>query len=141
MADAADSEFRRLLAAFRKSANEYEAARKKEASNPPIIRLDQYGHKEVMKSDNLRKAELGNVVASGKFQKFAHTPDGAQALARHWKMNSREEELKGLFGMNAREEELKGLFGARRRRTAKKSGRKTGKKARKTRMLKSRRRY
>jgi hypothetical protein len=40
-----------------------------------------------------------------------------------------------------REEELKGLFGARRLRTAKKSGRKTGKKARKTRMLKSRRRY
>jgi len=39
-----------------------------------------------------------------------------------------------------REEELKGLFGARRS-TAKKIRRKTGKKARKTKMLKSRRRY
>jgi len=45
-----------------------------------------------------------------------------------------------LLGKSSREEELKGLFGARRR-TAKKSGRKTGKKARKTKMLKSRRRY
>jgi hypothetical protein len=128
MADAADSELRRLDAAYRTAVNEMEAARKIEASNPPIIRRDPYGHKEVMKSDALRKAELGQRVAMDNLQKFYRTPDGADALARVQKINERAEELKGLFG-------------ARRRRTAKKSGRKTGKKARKTRMLKSRRRY
>lgn len=128
MTDAADSELRRLNAAYRTAANELEAAKKNDASNPPIIRGDQYGHSEVMKSDAIRKAELGYRVAMDKFQKFAHTPDGADAVARQNKINEREEELKGLFG-------------ARRLRTAKKSGRKTGKKARKTRMLKSRLRY
>ena len=128
MADAADSELRRLDAAYRTAVNEMEAARKIEASKPPIIRGDPYGHKEVMQSDALRKAELGYRVAMDKFQKFANTPDGAEAVARRNKINERAEELKGLFG-------------ARRRRTAKKSGRKTGKKARKTKMLKTRRRY
>jgi hypothetical protein len=127
MADAADSELRRLDAAYRTAVNEMEAAKKIEASNPPIIRGDQYGHSEVMKSDALRKAEHGYRVAMDKFQKFAQTPDGADAVARRNKINERAEEFKGLFGA--------------RRRTAKKSGRKTGKKARKTKMLKSRRRY
>jgi hypothetical protein len=128
MADAADSELRRLDAAYRTAANELEAARKIEASNPPIIRADQYGHKEIMQSDALRKAELGYRVAFDKIQKFYHTPDGEDARDRRNKINERAEELKGLFG-------------GRRHRTAKRSGRKTGKKARKMRMLKSRRRY
>jgi hypothetical protein len=127
MADAADSEFRRLDAAYRTAVNEMEAARKIEASNPPIYRGDQYGHKEIIQSDALRKAEHGYRVAMDNLQKFYRTPDGADALVRVQKINERAEELKGLFGA--------------RRSTAKKSGRKTGKKARKTRMLKSRRRY
>jgi hypothetical protein len=127
MADAADSELRQLHAAYRTAANKLETAKKNEASTSPIIRIDQYGHKEVMKSDALREAEFDFQVVRDKFQKFATTPEGADAVARRNRTNAREEELKGLFGA--------------RRRTAKKSGRKTGKKARKTKMLKSRRRY